>query len=307
MKTQIGSFPGQTGQQVYYHLWTPEQEPKAVVQILHGMAEHAERYTDFANFLCKNGYIVAADDHAGHGKTAKESGKYGFFDEKEGWNKVADDLIRFNQQLKDLYKLPIVILGHSMGSFFARTLMIRHPEMADKWMLSGTGNFLFIERVGGFAIANLSLFFKNPEAPAGFMHKLSFGAYNKKFKAEDNEYAWLSTDKEIVEKYDKDPYCGGIFSGAFYRDLMYGVNYISSSKSLKQIPKGTKVHIFSGEDDPVGNYGVGVKKVYRSFQKLELDVKLTLYPGMRHEILNETNRLQVYEDMLSCIQEVSQK
>ncbi len=301
MKTHVGSFPSQTRQQIAYYIWTPEKPAKAVLQIIHGMAEHSSRYHDFAEFLCNQGYIVAADDHAGHGQTAKQSEKYGYFDEKEGWNKVSQDLIRFNQQLHDVYKLPVFVLGHSMGSFFARTLMIRKPDMAKAWILSGTGNFTLIERLGGFALANLSLFFKNPDAPAGFMHKLSFGAYNNKFKAENSEYAWLSTDKSIVEAYEKDPYCGGVFSGAFYRDLMYGVNFIHNRSDLKKIPINTRICIFSGKDDPVGNYGKGVAKVHRKFLDLGLKSELKVYPGMRHEILNETQRQVVYDDILECL------
>ena len=218
MENHIGSYPSQTGQQIYYRIWTPEKEARAVVQIIHGMAEHSARYENFAAFLCSHGFVVAADDHAGHGKTAEDSGKYGYFDEKYGWNKVSEDLFRFNQQLRDTYNLPVIILGHSMGSFFARTLMIRNPEIAECWILSGTGNFTLAERYSGFFLANFSLFLKNPDAPAGFMHKLSFGAYNKRFKAEKNEYAWLSTDPEIVTQYTEDPWLWG----SVYRCVLPG-------------------------------------------------------------------------------------
>lgn len=302
METLVGSYPSQTGQQIFYHIWIPKQPAKAVLQIIHGMAEYSARYREFAEFLCKHGYIVAAEDHPGHGKTAKQSGKYGYFDEKEGWNKVTQDLLRFNQQLHDVYKLPVFVLGHSMGSFFARTLMIRNPEVAKFWIICGTGNFLVLERYLGFALANFSLFFKNPDAPAGFMHSISFGAYNKEFKDENSELAWLSSNKEIVQAYEKDPFCGGVFSCAFYRDLMYGIDFIHTRRNLKEIPKNTRIAIFSGLEDPVGNYGKGVTKVYNRFLDLGLKVNMKLYPGMRHEILNEIDKEKVYQDICDSME-----
>jgi alpha-beta hydrolase superfamily lysophospholipase len=303
MKEHKGQFPSNTGQHIFYRIWEPEEAPKAVVQIIHGMAEHSARYADFAEFLCENGFVVAAEDHAGHGKTAQESGKYGFFDERFGWDKVYSDLIRFNRQLKDTYNLPVFILGHSMGSFFTRALMIKNPEIANAWIVSGTGNFTLLERLGGSALANLSLLFRKTEEPAKLMHNMSFGAYNKRFKSEQNEYAWLCTDKDVVKKYSEDKYCGGVFSTAFYRDLLYGVNMINKKKELHKIPADTNIFMISGGDDPVGNYGEGVKKVYNRFCSLGLKPKITIYPDMRHEILNEKNKTIVWIDVLKWIEE----
>jgi alpha-beta hydrolase superfamily lysophospholipase len=302
MTEHQGRFPSATGQHVFYRVWMPESEPKAVLQIIHGMAEHSARYAPFAEYMCKHGFIVAANDHPGHGVTGSEAGKTGYFDEKNGWNKVCQDLKRFNEQLREVHKLPVFILGHSMGSFFARCLMIRYPKMAKAWVLSGTGNFTLAERVGGFALANLSLFFKDPEQKAGFLHKLSFGAYNKKFKDEDSDFAWICSDKSVVEAYTKDPWCGFVASGAFYRDLLYGINIIHKTKELRKLPPKLPVLLISGKDDPVGNYGIGVKKVKRRFEKFGIYPDLMIYPDLRHEVLNEKGKALVWRDVLDFLE-----
>jgi alpha-beta hydrolase superfamily lysophospholipase len=302
MKTLYGRYPSLTGQQIFYRIWEPESEAKAIVQIIHGMAEHSERYDEFARFLCENGYIVAADDHAGHGRTAEDSGKYGFFDEKFGWEKVVTDLSNFNRQLAHSYELPIIILGHSMGSFLTRNLMINQPDIAFAWILSGTGTFSLIERWGGYALANINLFFKQPDKPARFLDKVSFGSYNKRFKADKSNYAWVCSNKDVVDAYEKDPYCGGVFSGAFFRDLLYGVNKIHARNSLKKLKKGMLLLIATGMEDPVGKYGKSGKALLNKYLKIGLKANLLEYKGMRHEILNETNKDQVYQDMLNWME-----
>src|SRR6056297_3577779 len=135
MKEFHGRFPSETGQNIFYRIWKPDGKIKATIQIIHGMAEHSLRYSEFAEFMCKNGYIVAANDHPGHGVSGKDADAIGYFDEKQGWNKVCNDLEKFNQQLKAGYDKPVIIIGHSMGSFFARSMMFRSPKMADKWIL----------------------------------------------------------------------------------------------------------------------------------------------------------------------------
>jgi len=302
MTEHQGRFPSATGQHVFYRVWMPESEPKAVLQIIHGMAEHSARYASFAEYMCKHGFIVAANDHPGHGVTGSEAEKTGYFDEKNGWNKVCQDLKRLNEQRRETHKLPVFILGHSMGSFFARCLMIRYPKMAKAWVLSGTGNFTLAERVGGFALANLSLFFKDPEQKAGFLHKLSFGAYNKKFKDEDSEFAWICSDKSVVGAYTKDSWCGFVASGAFYRDLLYGINIIHKTKELRKLPPKLPVLLISGKDDPVGNYGIGVKKVKRRFEKFGIYPDLMIYPDLRHEVLNEKGKALVWRDVLDFLE-----
>ncbi|MDA3820195.1 MAG: alpha/beta hydrolase [Candidatus Delongbacteria bacterium] len=298
MKEQQGQFPSATGQHVFYRVWEPETKPKAVLQIIHGMAEHSARYTEFATYMCGQGFVVAANDHPGHGVTGEKAGKVGFFDEKQGWNNVVRDIIYFNTQLHTRYHIPVIILGHSMGSFLARHLMIIKPDIADRWILSGTGYYNLLMRVGGFMLANLSLYFKAPQDKAGLLHALSFGAYNKKFSDEESKNAWLCSDENVLKAYNKDNLCGFVASSGFYRDLLYGINIIHKKKNLKKMRTDLKVFLISGQDDPIGNFGKGVKKVKALFEKYGLKPEIMLYPNMRHEVLNEKGKSMVCKDVL---------
>ncbi|MFO7791289.1 MAG: alpha/beta hydrolase [Bacteroidota bacterium] len=307
MKEQQGQFPSTTGQHIFYRLWEPDTKPQAVLQIIHGMAEHSGRYEEFAAYMCGQGFVVAANDHPGHGITGKKAGKMGFFDEKQGWNNVVRDLIHFNEQLQASYQSPVIILGHSMGSFMARHLMIIRPDLAAHWILSGTGYFNMLARTGGFAMANLSLFFKDPQDKAGLLHKMSFESYNKKFLSENMPNAWLSTDKNVVKAYQGDELSGFVASSGFYRDLLYGINIIHKKKNLKKMPADLTVFLISGQDDPIGNFGKGVKKVKALFEKYGLKPEMMLYPNMRHEVLNEKGKSMVWKDVLDfCIRAISE-
>ncbi|MFW5805735.1 MAG: alpha/beta hydrolase [Bacteroidales bacterium] len=304
MKEQQGQFPSATGQHVFYRIWEPATKPVAVLQIIHGMAEHSARYSEFAEFMCNHGFVVAANDHPGHGVTGAKSGKMGFFDEKQGWNNVVRDLIYFNNQLHTRYNVPVSILGHSMGSFLARHLMIVQSGIAERWILSGTGYYNLFMRVGGFMLANLSLYFKDPQDKAGLLHALSFDGFNKRFADEDIKNAWVCSDKNVIIAYNNDHLCGFVASSGFYRDLLYGINFIHKKTSLKKMPSSLDVLLISGANDPVGNFGKGVKKTKSLFEKYGLKPKLKLYEDMRHEVLNEKEKQKVWNDVLDfCLNE----
>ncbi len=277
-------------------LWSPDASPRAVVQIAHGMAEHIGRYTPFAEFLCANGFAVAANDHAGHGKSADIAVK-GYFGKQNGWDAVVADMKTLHDHAASLWpNVPYVFLGHSMGSFLARSYAARYPEEISALILSGTaGN----NPAAGFG----SLFAKRErkrngeKMPSAFLNNLSFGSYNKSFLPARTAFDWLSRDKEQVDLYIDDPLCGFVFTAEGFFDLLSGIREISSVFWAAKVPD-VPIYLFSGEKDPVGNNGKGVKQVAAWLKDTGHTVSVKLYPEGRHEMLNEINRTEVYQDVL---------
>lgn len=283
---------------VFARCWMPEN-PKAIFQIVHGMAEHGERYEDFANYLCSKGFAVLVDDHVGHGKSIKSDDDLGYFGESDGWNAFVEDERTLTELIKsELPELPIVFFGHSMGSFIAREYIRRYGK--DERIKAA----VFCGSSGKNPAAPIAILLADAIAKAKgskhlskFIDKLAFGAYNKKTENRTT-FDWLSTDREQVDRYIADKYCGFLFTAAGYKDLFTILNTVSGKDWYAEIDENIPILVTSGEDDPVGLYGKGIKQIYNDLKEAgKKDVTLRLYPGMRHEILNEVNRLQVYEDI----------
>ncbi len=283
---------------VFARCWMPEN-PKAIFQIVHGMAEHGERYEDFANYLCSKGFAVLVDDHVGHGKSIKSDDDLGYFGESDGWNAFVEDERTLTELIKsELPELPIVFFGHSMGSFIAREYIRRYGK--DERIKAA----VFCGSSGKNPAAPIAILLADAIAKAKgskhlskFIDKLAFGAYNKKTENRTT-FDWLSTDREQVDRYIADKYCGFLFTAAGYKDLFTILNTVSGKDWYAEIDENIPILLTSGEDDPVGLYGKGIKQIYNDLKEAgKKDVTLRLYPGMRHEILNEVNRLQVYEDI----------
>lgn len=297
-------FDSSTGKnRIHARQCTPDGEPRAVVQIAHGIAEHIERYDDFARFLAENGFVVVGNDHLGHGKSASTPDELGFFAESDGWNYVVKDIGRLHELTQAQYPgLPYIFFGHSMGSFLTRTYIIKHPNDPDLVILSGTGHQIKPLVYSGYAAASAVVKAKGPRADGRFLNDLAFGTYNKKVPFPMTEFDWLSQDYEMVRKYINDPLCGFVAKASLYRDLMSGVKFVTDPKNIDAMNKETPVYFMSGDKDPVGDYGKGVERAYKAFCKAGLkDVFMRLYPEGRHEILNELNRQQVYQDVLDWI------
>jgi len=285
--------------EIYYYLWDDVEKPKGVVQIFHGMAEHAKRYEDFAKFLNENGYIVFADDHRAHGKTVKsekELGKYKGTDVY--WDTVLDEVF-FSKKLVEEYKLPLYVFGHSYGSFLCQGY-IEKTAIYEKAILCGSACYK-----GDFAIkfakiiSKITARHKGPDAPAKMIAKLSFGSYDKKL----NGGSWLNTDEAEVKKYYLDKYCGYTLSARFYSDFFSAFNLIYKPYFLKKIKKSKPILLISGKDDMVGNRGKSVQKLFKMYMNLDIkDVEIKLYQNARHEILNEPIKKQVYNDVLNFIE-----
>ena len=292
-------------QEIQVYEWLPDDDTKitGILQIVHGMAEHGKRYTHFAHFLNKQGFVVYASDHRGHGKTAGKVENLGFFGKKNGWDRVIADLKVLSSHIKDKYpELPFFILGHSMGSFLTRKYILKSPFKLNGAILSGTGgNPGILGRIGVFITRFLMLFYpKNSQSK--LMDKLSFGSFNAKFKPNRTAFDWLSRNDEEVDKYIEDPYCGAIFSLKFFEDMITGLLFVSRQSNVNKTPEDLPIYIFSGSFDPVGNFGKGPTELYGKYKKAGVkDIKIRLYEGARHETLNEINRDEVYNNILQWI------
>lgn len=290
------------GKKLYVYCWDKVQKPKAMVQIFHGMAEHAGRYKDFAEYLNSNGFIVYASDHRGHGKTAGSVEKLGDIGE-DGFNAIIEDKNLIFQQMKAEHpELPMFLLGHSFGSFLAQEYIIRYGNTLDGVILSGSAAQKGPQVYAGRLITSVQRLIHGKKKQSKLMDKLSFGNFNKRFKADGHNFAWLSTDLKQVQKYEDDPYCGTIFTIGFFYYLMKAFKSLYKKDRLALIPKTLPVFVVSGQDDPVGGYGKLVKTLYEIYKGTGIEqVQIKLYQGCRHEILNETNNKVVYEDILKWL------
>ena len=282
--------------------WTPEGEVKAVLQIIHGIAEFVERYEDFANYLNKQGILVVAEDHMGHGQSINNGGIQGYF--HGGWFAAVADSYKLLEDTKQEFpQVPYILFGHSMGSFMARTILCKNPDSGiDAAIICGTG------WQPAFALPALAKVIdtiarKNgEEKPNETLQNMVFGSYNKKVEHPRTEFDWLSRDKAQVDAYIAHPLCGFTASAGLLRDMMLGIAYIERSDSLNAMKKDLPVFFIAGGDDPVGSYGKGVHQAADAFKKAGMtDVSVRLYPLGRHEILNEINKEEVYEDVTRWI------
>ena len=289
---------------IYVREWLPDSTPVGMVQISHGVAEHIERYDDFARFLAENGFVVAGMDHLGHGKSVSNPEHQGYFGEFGGWELVVGDMRKLYERMREQHVgLPIYMLGHSMGSFLTRTYLIRYHDGPDGAIIVGTGQQGGLKVAGGLAIANHIIKTRGTSHKSQLLNDMAFAGYNSRYKPNRTEFDWLCRDPQVVDAYIADPNCGFVASAGLFRDLLTGVKYISSMKNLDRINKDLPIYFISGDEDPVGDYGKGVVKAYNSFLKAGLsDVSLKLYHGGRHEILNETNKAEVFADVLSWLQ-----
>ncbi len=299
-------FQSSTGRTSIHALkCVPDGKPRAVVQIAHGIAEHIDRYRPFMEFLADNGFVAAGNDHLGHGKSIRVPEEQGFFAEKDGWWRVVDDMDKLHDIMSNEYpELPYVLFGHSMGSFLTRTYLIKHPDKYDGVILSGTGHQSPALVLGGNAAASVMAKLNGAMGDGAKLDSLAFGTYLNKIENPRAKFDWLSRDTEQVDKYIADPLCGFVGKIGLYRDMMQGIKFITDKKNIAQMNKEKPVYFMSGNGDPVGDYGKGVERAYNAFCDAGLhDVFMRLYPGGRHEMLNETNKEQVYQDILNWLNE----
>ena len=280
--------------------WTPEQPPVAVFQIIHGIAEYIERYDDFARYLNRLGFLVVAEDHMGHGKSISGEGIQGYF--HGGWFTAVEDSCQLLQDTrKEFPDLPYVLFGHSMGSFMTRTILEKYPDCGiSAAVICGTGWQPKAVLNTGIGVCRLVCRQQGEKQPSKILEKLVFSNYNKKVEHPRTSYDWLTRDSGVVDRYLSDPLCGFTPTGGLMRELLTGIRY--EQEHLSAMKRDLPVLFIAGGDDPVGNYGKGVLQSAEAFRKAGMqDVSCKIYPLGRHEILNEINREEVYQDVSSWL------
>ncbi len=267
------------------------------------MAETANRYEELAFYLNEAGYIVYANDHRGHGKSALSLDQLGYLGEEDGFMSMVEDVHTLNTIIKEENKgLPVFLLGHSMGSFISQRYIQLYGQELNGVILVGTnGNQGSLINIG-ILVAKLEMGFKGRRHKSNLLNNLSFGGYNKKFEPNRTEFDWLTRNEKEVDKYIKNEYCGAIFPTSFYHDFLKGLKSIWKEENKNKIPINLPIFIIAGDKDPVGNFGKGILNLYNFYKSIGVvDVNYKLYKEGRHEILNEINKREVFQDVLNWI------
>ena len=288
-------------------VWSDEtKKPIGILQIIHGMAEYIDRYDDFARFMVEKGFVVVGDDHLGHGDSVGENGTFGYFCKKDPATVLVRDEHRLKKLMEAKYKgVPYYILGHSMGSFIARNYLNRYGSGIQGMIVMGTGNQSKALLSASKVLVGLTGFFCGEKHVAKFINKLAFGTYNRAIEDAKTNVDWLTKDETIVDKYIADERCGFTFTVNGFRGLFELIYRLQKPKNLTSIPKDIPIFFVSGEEDPVGDYGEGVIGAKNDLVRAGLEnVSMKLYPGDRHEILNETDKDIVYQDIYEWLESI---
>lgn len=285
--------------------WKPKQKKvRAVVQICHGMAEYIERYEEFALWLTERGYYVTGHDHLGHGKSVLSEKEYGYFPKKNGNGCLIGDMHKlFRKTRKYFPDCPYFMLGHSMGSFLLRQYIQEYGKEIDGAIITGTGYKPYSILMAGEILCKVIAAVRGRYYRSGFVDRQIFGGFNESFEPGETGKEWLSANIDNVVQYMKDPLCGFMFTVSAYRQMFRGMRTLTE-KGIRKVPKSLPVLFAAGTEDPVGDFGAGVWKVYEQFRNQGIkDVSINLYPGDRHEILNEKDKMQVFQDIESWMEQ----
>lgn len=301
-RKEVIRFPSADGaSQTAGYFFTPEETPvRALLQLSHGMCEYVCRYEPMFATLCQAGIACCGNDHLGHGDTSPHS--LGFAAETDGQKLILADLYQMNQLAHEKYPgVPCFLLGHSMGSFYARWLAEVHGDAIDGLILSGTGGpspLMALGRMTSGVLAKL----RGPKYISKVMVNASTGSYCKGIPDRTSPSVWLSRDPAVWAAYDADPKCTFSFTVSAYHDMLTVHTHVNRPAWARSLRKDLPIYIYSGDQDPVGNWGKGVQTVYDRLRAAGMeDVSLTLYPGGRHEMHNEINRDEVLSNLLDWI------
>ena len=318
--TEKRSFPSSDkGKQIYYEIYTkPDFKPKAIVQLAHGMCEYVRRYRPFARWLNDHGYLAVGNDHLGHGMTAAklaeekdgiidpaENDELGYFSENNGWQHCVADMHRLTRIMKKEYPdLPYFMFAHSMGSLLGRAYVTQYPDELDGVIFSGTSGLLGNEPELLLYLEGLKKAkgdrFRPPLTDKAMFGK--YGIYNT--KAGRDGGGWLNRDAEAVMKYAQDPYCTFKFTVNGFINLVSALHFSNRDQWFEEYPKELPTYLISGSKDPVGDCGKGVLKVYNKMKLYDCDVEMKIYNGAKHEVINEINKEEVYDDVLAFFEGV---
>lgn len=299
-KCKTFTYKSATGQELDAILWTPEGEyaehPKGVLQFIHGMVEHLEMYEGMARYIADAGYVVTGETHLGHGPKAKI---LGYFADKDGWDTLLKDIHTLRCMTEKEYPdLPYFIIGHSMGSFLTRCYLQDHSQKLSGAVVVGTGNQPKAVLQFGIMLSSLLCAMGKAKQPSRFFHDLSFKNYNSRYENVTSASAWITRDNTVLAERANDPYCDFYFTVSGYRDMFHGIKRMMDQEKTDRMAKELPVLFISGDMDPVGSYGKEVNNSADSFRKAGLkDVTVKLYPGARHDLFHETNRIEVLGDI----------
>lgn len=287
--------------------WYPEGEVKSVLQICHGMVEYINRYDEFAGYLTERGFYVTGHDHLGHGESIQGEDYFGFFHEDHGNQYVIGDIHKLREITEQKYPdVPYYMLGHSMGSFLLRQYLTMYSNGLSGAVIMGTGSHGALILNAGQVLCRIVSVFKGWKYRSELINSMSFGSYNKRFEPGETKRDWVTSDKEKRKEYVEDPMCSFVFTVSGYYQLFEGMKVLARRESVGRIRKNLPILFTAGADDPVGNFGKSVTKVYEKYKQAGIEhVDIKLYEGDRHEILNETDRQQVYEDIYNWFRTLS--
>ena len=300
------SFPSADGvSTVAAYIWSPAHvQPRAIIQLSHGMCEYVQRYDAWARRFAEQGFVFCGNDHIGHGQSAGDLENLGFTAERGGADCIVEDLHTMTALIKQVYPgLPVVLYGHSMGSFAARAYLTKYGTELSGALISGTAGFE--QPTGlGLKVTHAVAALHGARHRSRFLTSLAFGGYNKRFGQERDAVSWLTRDIAVRDRYREDPYCTFVFTAAGYDTLFTLLRSVSRKDWAQGVPKALPVLVFAGDMDPVGNYGKGVKKVYERLVAAGRNARLRLYEGGRHEMHNELNRDEVFADLIAYLEEI---
>ena len=289
---------------ITYYKWGNNTKPKAIIQLAHGMSEWAGRYDYFANKLVEEGYLVYGNDHCGHGKSSENIDKLGYLNGNDKFYTMVEDIKHLNDIIKNENKdIPIILFGHSMGSFLSQRYLEEYGDTIDGLILSGSnGKPKFFTKIG-LLVCKLEILLNGTGNRSKLMDKLSFGGFNSSVKNPKTDFDWLCSEKAEVDKYIKDEFCGFIYPTEFYQDLINGLWDIHKEENLNKIKKiDIPIYILAGDRDPVGYFGKGILNLYNTYKKLGVkDLNYKLYKEGRHEMLNEINKDVVIKEIVYWI------
>lgn len=292
--------------QIHAVEWLPDEQPKAILQISHGVTEYILRYEEFAKYLTGKGIALVGNDHLGHGNSIAEDSEPMYFGPEESWDWVVEDIKTCMDLTKNKYpNIPYYLLGFSLGSFVARTYLIKYKEKLDGAIIVGTGQNLSIQIALAKFIANKECKKVGENHTSPTIKKLTFETYNKLFAPNRTEYDWLCANEKSIDEYIKDPMRGGDMSAGLFREMLSGMSFTANQKNINKIDKDLPILFLSGDKDPVGQQGKGVIRAYKCFEKAGIkNVNIKLYPNLRHDILCEENKQEVFDDIFEFIGKV---
>ena len=299
------TFSSASGQNdIHCRLWEPDGPVRGVVQMVHGVAEYIGRYNDFAEFLTEHGFAAVGDDHLGHGLSIKDESELCWFSEKDGWKNIVRDEKTLRDLMREKYPdVPLILLGHSMGSFMARTYIGWYPEDFDACILSGTGHTPGAVCRAGRMMARREIRRHGGKYRSPLLQNMAFGSYLKEIENPIGTNDWICRDEAVIRAYDADPLCGTPGSAELMYEMMVGLEEIGNNSHIMKMKKDLPILFISGDADPVGNWGKGVRTVFDRFKGIGMqDVTIKMYPGARHEVLNELNKDEVWADVLAWIE-----